>query len=74
MLVDVEHGCVERIQEVEDKIKGQLGIDIRWLTEGLKRDMGLDKAELPPDEHRAGVTGELPMCLFYTRHVEDTDT
>ncbi|MCJ1364541.1 hypothetical protein MMC16_003652 [Acarospora aff. strigata] len=61
VLVDVEHGCVERIQEVEDKIKGQLGIDIRWLTEGLKRDMGLDKAELPPDEHRAGVTGELPI-------------
>lgn len=70
LLVDEESGCQARIQEVGDRIRGQLGIDVRLLTEELKRDISSFSAEVPRHEYRAGVNGEFPMCLFYTRHVE----
>lgn len=71
MLADSENGCQARIQEVGDRIgRRELGIDVRVLTEELKREISSFKAEVPGHEHRAGVKGDFPMCLFYTRHVE----
>lgn len=70
LLADSENGCQARIQEVGDKIGVKLGMNVRVLTEELKREISSFKAEVPGHEHRAGVKGDFPMCLLYTRHVE----
>lgn len=70
MLADEENGCQARIQEVGDRIREELGMDVRVLTEELKREISSFKAEVPGHEYRAGVKGDFPMCLLYTRHVK----
>ena len=71
LLADAEDGCQARIQEVGDMIsRGELGMDVRVLTEELKREISSFKAEVPGHEYRAGVKGDFPMCLLYTRHVK----
>ena len=69
LLTDEEHGCQARIREVGDSIRGELGLDVRVLTQQLKREIRSLKAEVPGHEYRAGVKGDFPMCLFYTRYV-----
>ncbi len=67
--MDEESGCQERIQEVGDRIKKELGMECRVLTEDWRREIAMIKPELPGDEYRAGVKGDSPMGLLYTRYL-----
>ena len=74
LLVDDESGCQARIQQVGDGIRKDLGIDVQVLTNKRKREIASSEATVPGHEHRAGVKGDFPMCLLYTRHVKIAGT
>lgn len=69
LLVDRDDECRGRIEEVRDRIEGELKMRIVVLDEEQKRVIGGMEATRPGDEYREGVTPEFPMCLLYTRFV-----
>lgn len=73
LLADEEDGCQARIQQVGDRIREELGMDVRVLTKELKRKISSFSAAVPGHEYRAEVNGEFPMCLLYTRQVNITE-
>ena len=67
ILVDSEEGCWGRVKGERERIEGELGVRVLVLTEGLKAEVVGREAVRLGDEYREGVTGESPICLFYTR-------
>ncbi|SLM40462.1 AMP-dependent synthetase/ligase [Lasallia pustulata] len=66
MVVDAEEGCRGRVEGVRERIEGEMGVRVVVLTEGVKAEIAGTPAERLGDEYREGVTGESPVCLFYT--------
>lgn len=69
LLVDEDSECVKRIEEVRERIEGELGMRIFVLDKELKGAISRLEAKRPGDEYRAKMKGDFPMCLFYTRSV-----
>lgn len=69
VLVDEDTECQARIEQVRDRIEGELGIKIVVLNEKVKRAISLTEPKRPERKHRSGIRGEEPMVLIYTRLV-----
>lgn len=67
MLVDEEEGCRGRVEGERVRIEGNLGVRVLYLGDELKAEVARGPKERLGDEWREGVTGESPICLFYTR-------
>lgn len=71
LLVDEDAEARQRIEDVRDRIEGELGMEIRILDKGLKGEILRMEPKRPEDELRK-IDGKFPMCLFYTRYVHKT--
>lgn len=69
MLVDEDQGCRARIEEVRERIEGELGIRIIVLDEAKRAEINAMAPERPGRKYRENVKGTSPMFLFYTRFV-----
>jgi hypothetical protein len=69
LLVDEDEECMKRIEEVRDRIEGELGMRIFVLDRGLKGSISRLEAKRPEDSYRDKMKGDFPMCLFFTRSV-----
>ena len=69
IIADDDAGCRARIEGSREEIEKQKGIKVIFLDDKLQREIATTKAIVPGDEYRAGVTGEFPCCLIYTRYV-----
>lgn len=67
LLVDEDSGCIERIEQVRDRIEGELGMTIKILSKSLKGEICRMEPRRPNDELRNGIKGTFPVFLFYTR-------
>jgi acyl-coenzyme A synthetase/AMP-(fatty) acid ligase len=67
LLVDEDEECQARIEEVRDRIEGELGMKIFVLDRGLKGSISRLEAKRPENKYRDQIKGDFPMCLFYTR-------
>lgn len=70
LIVDEDPDTQQRIEDVRDRIEGELGITIKVLDKHLKGEILRMEPKRPDDEYRKGILGTFPMCLFYTRYVE----
>ncbi|KAF2499859.1 acetyl-CoA synthetase-like protein [Lophium mytilinum] len=66
LVVDENTGCRERIEEVRDRIEGELGMRIVILDEKKKGEIRRLEPRRPDDILREGVKGDFPMILLYT--------
>lgn len=73
LLVDQDAECRGRIEEVRERIEGELKMKVVVLDDEQKRMIGGLEAKRPADEYRKGVKPEFPMCLLYTRSVSPID-
>jgi hypothetical protein len=67
MLVDEDSELMGRIEGVRGEIESDVGSTICVLNAATKADIRAQKPERVGDEHRDGVQGNWPMCIFYTR-------
>lgn len=66
LVVDEDKGCRERIEQVRDRIEGELGIKIVILDQALRGEICRMEPKRPERKYREGVKGTFPMCIFYT--------
>ncbi|CAI6339528.1 unnamed protein product [Periconia digitata] len=66
LIVDEDAEARERIEDVRDRIEGELGMEIRILDKALKGEILRMEPKRPEDELRSTIGGKFPMCLFYT--------
>lgn len=71
LVVDEDKGCRERIEQVRDRIEGELGIRIVILDQALKGEICRIEPKRPERKYREGVKGTFPVCIFYTRFAPD---
>jgi len=69
LLVNGDEKLQCRIEGERKAIEEQLGMELIVLSEGLKSQISLKLPERPDDSYRAGVKGNFPAALFYTRWV-----
>lgn len=67
VLVDEDSECRARIEACRERIEGELGMKIIVLDEKMKHEISSTDPKRPEDKYRAGMKGEFPMCLIYTR-------
>tara|TARA_R110002003_G_scaffold9_17_gene532 strand:+ start:16309 stop:16725 length:417 start_codon:yes stop_codon:yes gene_type:complete len=70
LFVDEDADCRKRIEDVRDRLEGELGMTISILSQELKGQISRMEPKRPGDELRAGAKGKFPLFLFYTRLVE----
>jgi acyl-CoA synthetase (AMP-forming)/AMP-acid ligase II len=70
LIVDEDPALRARIEDVQGKIEGELGMKIRVLDSQTMTEIRGQKAERPEDAHREGVKGDWPMVMFFTRFVQ----
>ncbi|KAH7122390.1 hypothetical protein B0J11DRAFT_531371 [Dendryphion nanum] len=66
IVVDDASDTRERIEEVRDRIEGELGMTIQILDQNLKGEICRLEPKRPGDELRAPLKGDFPLFLFYT--------
>ncbi|KAH7090391.1 hypothetical protein FB567DRAFT_519706 [Paraphoma chrysanthemicola] len=66
LIVDEDADCRKRIEDVRDRLEGELGMTIRVLTSELKGEISRTEPKRPGDELRVGAKGKFPLFLFYT--------
>ena len=69
LVVDEDKSCRKRIEQVRDRIEGELGMKIVILDQALKGEICRMEPKRPERKYREGVKGTFPMCIFYTRFV-----
>lgn len=69
VIVDEDAECRKRIEDVRDRLEGELGMTIKVLDQGLKGEISRMEPKRPDDEMRKGAKGKFPIFLFYTRYV-----
>lgn len=69
ILVDEDSECRRRIEEVRERLEGELGMVIKVLDGELKGEIARMEPIRPGDEMRAPAKGKFPLFLFYTRYV-----
>lgn len=69
IVVDEDEECRRRIEEVRDRLEGELGMKIVVLDQAQKGEISRLEPKRPGDELRAGAKGAFPLFLFYTRSV-----
>ena len=69
IIADDDAGCRARIEGSREVIEKKKGMKVVFLDDELRREIAATKAIMPGDKYRAGVTGESPCCLIYTRYV-----
>ena len=72
ILVDEDSDCRRRIEEVRERLEGELGMVIKVLNGELKGEISRMEPVRPGDEMRAPAKGKFPLFLFYTRYVAKT--
>lgn len=71
LLVDGDEHLRARITEQSDALSSELGITWVTLDQDLKRTIYGLEPKRPEDIYRDQVKGDWPMCLFYTRLVNN---
>lgn len=71
VLVDEDTECRDRIEQVRDRIETELGMKIVVLNAESKLKIAAIPAKRPEDRYRESMAGTFPMCLIYTRYVEE---
>jgi acyl-CoA synthetase (AMP-forming)/AMP-acid ligase II len=66
IIVDEEAECRRRIEEVRDRLEGELGMKIVVLDQAQKGEISRLEPKRPGDELRVGAKGKFPIFLFYT--------
>ncbi|KAH7398706.1 hypothetical protein DE146DRAFT_655357 [Phaeosphaeria sp. MPI-PUGE-AT-0046c] len=66
LLVDEDGDCRRRIEEVGDRLEGELGMVVKVLDGELKGEIARMEPIRPGDEMRVGAKGKFPLFLFYT--------
>ena len=69
VIVDEDAECRKRIEDVRERLEGELGMTIKVLDQGLKGEISRMEPKRPDDEMRKGAKGKFPIFLFYTRYV-----
>lgn len=69
LLVDEDAECRRRIEEVRERLEGELGMVVKVLDKELKGEIARMEPVRPGDEMRVGAKGKFPLFLFYTRYV-----
>ena len=69
IIVDEDAECRRRIEEVRDRLEGELGMKIVVLDQAQKGEISRMEPKRPGDELRVGAKGKFPIFLFYTRSV-----
>jgi acyl-coenzyme A synthetase/AMP-(fatty) acid ligase len=69
LVVDEDDECRKRIEEVRDRLEGELGMTIVVLDQAQKGEISRLEPKRPGDELRVGAKGKFPLFLFYTRSV-----
>jgi acyl-CoA synthetase (AMP-forming)/AMP-acid ligase II len=67
LLVDEDSECRKRIEDVRERLEGELGMTIKILGQDLKGEISRMEPKRPGDEMRVGAKGKFPLFLFYTR-------
>ena len=67
IVVDGDVGCQQRVKGTEDKLSGQLGIEIVALSDNLKAQIVATPATRPADALREASSYAMPLALVYTR-------
>jgi acyl-coenzyme A synthetase/AMP-(fatty) acid ligase len=70
LLVDEDMDCRKRIEDVRDRLEGELGMTIKILDQELKGEISRMEPTRPGDEVRTVAKGKFPLFLFYTRYVD----
>lgn len=66
IVVDEDQECRQRIEDVRDRLEGELGMEIRILDAELKGEISRLEPVRPGDEMRLEAKGKFPLFLFYT--------
>lgn len=69
VLVDEDEACRARIEDVREKVEGQLGMRIFVLDRALREQIDASPSTRPPDELRDGVQDSDAAVLIFTRYV-----
>lgn len=69
IVVDQDEKISVRIDEETQRIENELHMKIVKLSEHLKQDIAAQNASRIDDSYRAGVQGDFPAALLYTRYV-----
>lgn len=69
LLVDEEPAIRGRIKDIQGQIEGELGMRIILMDNEGKANILAMTDQRPSDVYREVVKGDWPMCLFYTRQV-----
>lgn len=69
MLVDEDSEIIARMEEIREKIEGELGMKIVILDAAKKAEIMALEPKRPEDSYRNGTLPSDPMSLFYTRSV-----
>lgn len=67
LIVDEDQECRQRIEDVRERLEGELGMTILVLDNALKGEISRTEPKRPEDELRVGMKGKFPLFLFYTR-------
>jgi acyl-CoA synthetase (AMP-forming)/AMP-acid ligase II len=70
MLVEDDAQLASRINTVREELIGALGMDIVVMNPSTRAEIYNQTSERVEDVYRAGIRGDQPMCLFYTRCVQ----
>jgi acyl-CoA synthetase (AMP-forming)/AMP-acid ligase II len=70
ILVEDDTQFASRIDSVREQLISTLELDIIVLDPSIRANIYSQKVERVDDLYRAGVSGDKPMCLFYTRYVQ----
>ncbi|KAF2848776.1 fatty acid transporter-like protein [Plenodomus tracheiphilus IPT5] len=66
LIVDEDAECRKRIEDIRDRLEGDLGMEIRILDAGMKGEISRMEPVRPGDEMRVHAKGKFPLFLFYT--------
>jgi acyl-coenzyme A synthetase/AMP-(fatty) acid ligase len=69
IIVDEDEDCRKRIEDVRERLEGELGMKIVVLDQAQKGEISRLEPKRPGDELRVGAKGKFPLFLFYTRSV-----
>jgi acyl-CoA synthetase (AMP-forming)/AMP-acid ligase II len=68
LLVDEDEGCQARINESRERIESEVGMQTVVLSPEKKAEINALEPKVPERKWRAGLKGDFPMCLLYTRY------
>lgn len=66
LIVDEDYGCRSRVEESQDAITGDLGMEQMILDDTLKAHISTLPTTLPPKERAMHIEGQFPAILLYT--------